>query len=133
MANAHTLGSLLKAIADSIREKLDTTDLIPANEFPEKIYEMNKDRIFEIVTGEVTELVSSDFEGVTEIPNYKFSNCKKLKTVTLSNTITSIGRYAFQNCTNITTINVPWASGVVTNAPWGAPTTATINYNYGGE
>lgn len=132
MANIHNLGSLLKAIADSIREKLGTTDLIPANEFPEKIYEMNKDRIFEIVTGEVTELVPSDFEGVTEVPNYKFSGCKKLTTITLPSSITSIGKYAFQNCTKITTINVPWASGAVANAPWGA-TNATINYNYGGE
>ena len=37
----------------------------------------------------------------------------------------------FQGCTNLKTINVPWVSGAVANAPWGA-TNATINYNYTG-
>ena len=49
--------------------------------------------------------------------------------VTFPTGITTIGGYAFANCTNLTTINVPWASGAVSGAPWGA-TNATINYNY---
>jgi hypothetical protein len=32
-------------------------------------------------------------------------------------------------CNNLTIINVPWSSGTVANAPWGAYN-ATINYNY---
>ena len=42
-----------------------------------------------------------------------------------------IAENAFNYCTNLTTLNVPWASGAVAGAPWGA-TKATINYNYVG-
>lgn len=45
--------------------------------------------------------------------------------------LTSIGGNAFLNCTGLATINVPWAEGEVSGAPWGA-TKATINYNYTG-
>lgn len=92
--------------------------------------------------------------GVTEIPNYCFYWCsgitnmtlhaninsigsngfgknENLDTVTFKGTPTSINSAAFSNCTGIRLINVPWASGAVANAPWGA-TNATINYNYTG-
>lgn len=52
--------------------------------------------------------------------------------ITFKGTPTSIASDAFDGCGKLTTINVPWAEGAVTNAPWGA-TNATINYNYTGE
>lgn len=90
--------------------------------------------------------------GVTHIGYYAFSNCRKLALTRLPHGVTNIGYGVFNNCTgltsitfegnpktihssafngcsNLTTINVPWAEGVVANAPWGA-TNATINYNY---
>lgn len=53
-----------------------------------------------------------------------------LKQVTFQGTPTSISSSALAGA-KVTTINVPWAEGVVANAPWGA-TNATINYNYTG-
>lgn len=92
--------------------------------------------------------------GVTEIPDNCFYWCgnitnltlhaninslgfssfyknTSLATVTFKGTPTTIDSSAFNSCTNLTKINVPWASGAVAGAPWGA-TNATINYNYTG-
>jgi hypothetical protein len=71
-------------------------------------------------------------ESITSIGSSAFYNCYKLTNLTFKGTPTSISSDAFSLCRNLTTINVPWAEGVVANAPWGA-TNATINYNYTGE
>jgi hypothetical protein len=67
--------------------------------------------------------------GITSIGTYAFYSCTSLTTLTFQGTPTSIPTNSFQSCTNLTIINVPWSSGAVANAPWGA-TNATINYNY---
>ena len=69
--------------------------------------------------------------GITSIGNYAFYNCTGLTSITFQSKPTVISSSAFSECTNLKTINVPWASGEVANAPWGA-TNATINYNYTG-
>jgi hypothetical protein len=70
--------------------------------------------------------------GLTSIGNNAFYGCSKLNTITFEGTPTNIGSGAFGNCYNLAIINVPWAEGEVSGAPWGA-TKATINYNYKGE
>ena len=70
--------------------------------------------------------------GIIIIDSRAFSSCESLTFITFEGTPRSIASNAFVSCTNLTTINVPWAEGAVTNAPWGA-TNATINYNYTGE
>ncbi len=73
-------------------------------------------------------------ESVDTIDSKAFCNCTGLTSITFKcnrpDTI-NIAADAFEGCINLTTINVPWAEGAVTNAPWGA-TNATINYNYTG-
>ena len=69
--------------------------------------------------------------GVIRIESYAFSVCTGLTSMTFQGKPTTIASSAFGNCLNLTTINVPWAEGAVTGAPWGA-TNATINYNYTG-
>lgn len=55
------------------------------------------------LNGEIlTELVIPD--GVTEIKDYTFYNCKSLESVIVPNTIVSIGDNAFSGCKNIDTI-----------------------------
>ena len=60
---------------------------------------------------------------------HTFSNCTSLTSVTFNGTPTNMGAIIFDGCSNLTTINVPWAEGEVSNAPWGARN-ATVNYNY---
>ena len=70
--------------------------------------------------------------SVTSIGDSAFKNCSRLSSVTFNGTPNSISSNIFNNCSRLTTINVPWAEGAVSGAPWGA-TNATINYNYTGE
>ena len=69
--------------------------------------------------------------GLTNIENRAFYNCTGLTSITFQGKPKTISSSAFSSCTNLKTINVPWASGEVKSAPWGA-TNATINYNYTG-
>ena len=69
--------------------------------------------------------------SLTSIGNNAFYNCLGLDSLTFEGKPKSISKSAFKECTKLTTINVPWASGAVANAPWGA-INATINYNYTG-
>lgn len=133
MANVYTLKSLFKEIANIIREKTGVTENIPAGEFPDRIANIKtKDLFVEIATGTVTTIEAGELDGITIIPDYAFSGCYNLQSVVLPNSIISINSNAFTHCTNLTTIKVPWANGVIPNAPWGA-VNATITYNYGGE
>lgn len=61
-----------------------------------------------------------------------FDNCISLTEVTFKGMTTKVANNAFSSCAKLTTINVPWAEGEVSGAPWGA-TNATINYNYVAE
>lgn len=89
-------------------------------------------------------------DSVTEISDHSFYGCDKLKTVKLSDSLKTIGRgafadsgleyikipegvtaidsTAFQNCLNLKVIDVGFAQGDVSGAPWGA-TNATVYYN----
>lgn len=69
--------------------------------------------------------------GVTSIGNNAFYACGGITEITFEGTPKSIASSAFNQCTKLLTINVPWAEGAVSGAPWGA-TNATINYNYTG-
>lgn len=64
-----------------------------------------------------------------------FGGCTNLEMVTFKRTLAdgtfSVSNAAFRNCPNLKVINVPWAAGGVSGAPWGA-TNAIINYNYTG-
>ena len=69
--------------------------------------------------------------GILGIGTNAFGNCTMLTSITFQGKPNNIYSNAFAGCTNLKTINVPWASGEVAGAPWGA-TNATINYNYTG-
>jgi hypothetical protein len=71
---------------------------------------------------------------VSFIDQEVFARCSNLTSVTFKGTPpkSAVSSNIFQYCSKIATINVPWASGAVDGAPWGA-TNATINYNYTGE
>lgn len=91
-------------------------------------------------------------ENITYVDNSTFNSCKNIKTLYLPKVLNiysnafagcsgleevtfgskaSIASSSFSSCPNLLTINVPWAEGEVSGAPWSA-TNATINYNYTG-
>lgn len=67
---------------------------------------------------------------IKTIDEHSFGACLGLTQVSFRGKPTSIASNAFTGCTNLKHIYVPWASGAVANAPWGAGN-ATIHYNYG--
>ena len=87
-------------------------------------------------------------EGVTSIGNNAFFNCTNITLTSLPEDVTSIGTNAFWGCTGLTNLvfrgtptsiasnaftgsgvnlYVPWSSGAVAGAPWGA---ASVTYDY---
>ena len=76
-----------------------------------------------------TGFTSMLFPGGITIADRVFNGCTGLTQITFSGIPKSVNGVAFTNCNNLITINVPWAEGEVSGAPWGA-TNATINYNY---
>lgn len=45
--------------------------------------------------------------GVTNIGDYAFWNCRALTSVTIPDSVTSVGNSAFQNCTSLSSITIP--------------------------
>lgn len=82
-----------------------------------------------------TALPSITFPGtVTNVQTGAMKNCSALKTITfekgdLAFPTAGISSDAFVNCPALTDIYVYWASGVVGNAPWSAPTGCKIHYS----
>ena len=71
-------------------------------------------------------------ETLTSLGGYIFMNSRTLASVAFKGVPTNIATNAFGAIyTTGFTINVPWAEGEVSGAPWGAKN-ATINYNYTG-
>ena len=66
---------------------------------------------------------------VTNIATAAFYSNSKLTEVHFKGTPTTIATNAFGNCKALLDIYVPWSSGQVAGAPWGA-TNAQIYYNY---
>ena len=64
--------------------------------------------------------------GLTSIGSTAFGSCSGLKTITFLGTPTTISITAFSNCHNLTEIYVPWNSGDVSGAPWGAVNASVI-------
>ena len=91
MANTYaTLNELFVGIADAIRNKKKTTDLIVADAFPTEI--MN------LISG-----FNYTNQKVTSILDRQFKNCEDINSVDCYN-LTSIGKNAFEGCTNLKTV-----------------------------
>jgi hypothetical protein len=97
-------------------------------ELPSGLTSIGNSAFRECIGITITELPS----GLTSIGTNAFFGCSGIKSITFKGTLSSLNSNTFINCTNIKTINVPWAEGAVSGAPWGA-NSATINYNYTGE
>ena len=61
-------------------------------------------RIAQLAEGSITELTTSDLDGIEIIVSRAFSHCTSLKSIEIPNDVTSIGEYAFYGCTNLESI-----------------------------
>lgn len=59
-----------------------------------------------------------------------FQGCTSLTDAAFIGTPTSVSATAFDGCTALETIHVPWLENELTNAPWGAPGTTEIEYDF---
>ena len=54
-----------------------------------------ENKLAKLVDKSITEITAADLEGATQIGDYAFYKCPKLKNVDISDSVTSIGPYAF--------------------------------------
>jgi hypothetical protein len=64
-------------------------------------------RLALLVSKEIAEITAEDLEGVVNIPNYAFSNCLNLTSVTIPNGIEEIYKMAFYRCKNLVEVILP--------------------------
>ena len=68
--------------------------------------------------------------NITKIPEYAFSDCKKLEKIIFGNNIQVIGKNAFSGCNSLMNINLEMSkSKIPSGMPWGNPNgIKTINW-----
>lgn len=59
-----------------------------------------------LIDGSITTLNESDFDGVTKLRAFAFSNCLQLTSVVLSDSVTTIGDSTFYGCGKLTNIKI---------------------------
>ncbi|MFQ9515331.1 MAG: leucine-rich repeat domain-containing protein [Eubacterium sp.] len=125
------LKELFENIADAIRFKDGTSELIYAENFAQKIKDIQtyekefhgmvertierlaNDKISTIYPynfADFTYLKSVDFPNVTKVGERAFSNCSGLTSIELKNAGGTIGAYAFSNCPKLISVNLPKAT-----------------------
>ena len=115
MAKNNNLKDFVTGIADAIREKKGTTELINPQDFENEIRTIQtgsdpaggKSLAAQIIDKSVTDVTAGDLEGATKIGDYAFNGCKGLTSVTIPDSVTSIGNEAFCNCAGLTSITIP--------------------------
>lgn len=112
MANKYsTISDLFTDIANAIRIKKKSTDLIAADTFPTEIQSLKTG--FDYNNQDIATISDYQFYGcedlknvncsnLTAIGNNSFENCANLETVKLYNDVVSIGENAFKGCSNST-------------------------------
>ena len=112
MANTYTtLNGLFTAMADAIRAKKNSTEVIVADNFPTEIrnlktgFNYNNSMVTSIADNEFKnceDLLSVDCIGVTSVGANAFEGCENLKNVVLYEGVTEVGENAFKGCDNVT-------------------------------
>ena len=73
-------------------------------------------------------------QSIRSIGYYSFGGCTELENITiLSDERCIISTNSFSGCNNVTTINIKAEENSIYGAPWGASSSATINWNYTGN
>lgn len=99
----------IKAIADAIRTKTGSTDVMTLDEMPNKIINIPsvKEPYVEETYNEDGEIIAAKFVGHTKVRDYAFENCLDLVLAELPAGITTIGFRAFYNCQKLVLTEIP--------------------------
>ena len=101
----------LTALANSIRAKTGTTDLLTLDQMTTTISELKTGGANEPYTEEEYdsngELINVRLYGYNHIRDYAFTKCSNLALSSLPPGITSIGMYAFSNCPKLALTSLP--------------------------
>jgi hypothetical protein len=108
MAKADNLQDFLIDVADAIRTKKGTTDLINPQNFSDEILSIVSGggglQFGAMVDGSITTLAEEDLNDTTKIRDYAFYYCKNLTSAVIPSNITTIGASAFEGCSNLQTL-----------------------------
>lgn len=99
----------IKAIADAIRTKTGTTDVMTLEEMPNKIAGIPsaKEPYVEETYDEDGNLIAARLVGHTIVRNDAYASSSNLASIELPSSITSIGARAFRNCSNMIITELP--------------------------
>ena len=101
----------LTALADSIRAKAGTTDLLTLDQMATTVSEIKTGEVNEPYTEEEYDsngnLISAYLYGYTSIRGYMFYSASNLSLASLPSGITSIGSNAFGSCSNLALTSLP--------------------------
>lgn len=111
MAKNDNLTDFLTDVANAIRTKKGTTDLINPQDFSSEIESIQtgggENKLPQLIDRSITEITTGDLSGITSIGDYAFSGCTGLTNITIPNSITHIGQFAFSNCSGLKSITIP--------------------------
>jgi hypothetical protein len=100
----------LKNIANALREKKGSTDLILVTNLAEEIKNLpsgSTDFTERVIERTLRTITAKDLEGITSIGRYAFANCTLLTSVTIPDSVTDIRNYAFYGCSSLTSVTLP--------------------------
>ena len=99
-SNAFQSCSITKLTVNDNVKYYDSGWLYSAKETEELVYAKGTKVAYNVLTsnmrGTLTKLTLPD--GLTEVADSAFSNCKELKSITIPSSVTKIGSYAFSSC-----------------------------------
>ncbi len=65
-----------------------------------------REKLAELLRGDIVNLDESYFDGVTEIRDYAFADCDKLESIVIPNNVTAIYSMAFYSCNNLKSVKI---------------------------
>lgn len=124
MAKNDNLKDFLTDVADAIREKKGTTDLINPQDFSDEIKNLpSGGDIDALVARTITEYESDVIESVS---NYAFYDCSEMTRVSAPN-VKTILDLAFAYCTALSSIDFPHVENIALQAFYECRSLASVN------